>query len=410
MDRPDWHRRLNYLGSAVGGARHLVSLDPEEMLANAQATAGLSDFGDDDWREAYDQLVASIAKDVDLTTLGRLMSRADILRSLRNRLFVVDALKRTPAILEEQVVGPLLIAGQGRSGTTILFELLAQDPNNRAPLGWEAASPVAPPDPTLADGISRAEIGECDNELWDDVAPEMLAAHEHRWNLPVECIHFMALEFSSDYWSALYAPSGYLRWRARTGVDSAYQWHKKILQLLQHGGSTPRWLLKSAAHTRNLAVLLQQYPDMRIIQTHRDPLKTIASTVSLTGYLRWCRMNDVDLQLLAKMICLTTRDSLQQVMQERADGVIPAGQIADVHFQDLMADPVATIRDAYQKLGLESTKEYGDKIRAYLVDKPRDKFGKHRYAAEDYGLSDEQIRQDFLFYTDHYSIALEAGG
>ena len=409
MERPDWHRRLNYLGSAVGGAEQLVSLDPEEMLTNAQATSGLSDFGDDDWREAYDQFVGSIVEDLDLTTIGRLMSRADILRALRNRLLVVHELKQTPEILEERVVAPLLIAGQGRSGTTILFELLAQDPHSRAPLGWEAASPVAPPEASLADGITRDEIGEVDNELWDDVSPQMLAAHEHRWDLPVECIHFMALEFSSDYWSALYSPAGYLRWRAGAGSKAAYLWHKKILQLLQHGRPTPRrhWLLKSAAHTHNIEVLLEQYPDMRIIQTHRDPLKTIPSTVSLTGYLRWSRVNDVDLQQLAKMICLSYQSSLQLIMRQRAEGIIPADQIADVHFRDLMTDPVATIRGAYDQLGLEFSDEYGERIRAYLADKPRHKFGKHKYASEDYGLTDEQIRQDFRFYTDHYSIALE---
>ncbi len=94
-------------------------------------------------------------------------------------------------------------------------------------------------------------------------------------------------------------------------------------------------------------------------------------------------------------------------MQERADGIIPADQIADVHFQDLMSDPVAAIRSAYERLGLEFTDEYGDKIRAYLVAKPRDKFGKHKYAAGDYGLTDGQIRRDFRFYTDHFAVALE---
>lgn len=80
----------------------------------------------------------------------------------------------------------------------------------------------------------------------------MLAAHEHRWDLPVECIHFMALEFSSDYWTALYSASGYMQWRARTGSDAAYDWHKTILQILQHASEPRRWLLKSAAHTHNL--------------------------------------------------------------------------------------------------------------------------------------------------------------
>jgi len=128
---------------------------------------------------------------------------------------MVDALKRTPVILDERISSPVLIMGQGRSGTTILFELLNQDPANRAPLGWEVASPVAPPERTLADGITRGEIAQCDNELRDDVQPEMLAAYEHGWDLPVECIHFMAPDFSSDYWTALYTARGYLEWKLR---------------------------------------------------------------------------------------------------------------------------------------------------------------------------------------------------
>lgn len=407
MERQAWLRRLNYLGSAVGGAEELVNLDPEEMLASARATTRLEDFGDDDWREAYDVLTESLASDVSLTTVGRLMTRSDILRALRNRLWVVEALKKEPAILRERIAAPLLVAGQGRSGTTILFELLAQDRNSRAPLGWQAASPVAPPSNTLGDGISRHEIAQCDNELWDDVQPEMLAAHEHRWDLPVECIHFLALDFSSDYWIALYSATQFMKWKFSNNPESAYDWHKKILQLLQFKQQTKRWLLKSAAHTRSLDVLLKVYPDLRIIQTHRDPVKTIPSTIRLTGYLRWVRANDVDLQQLTQVVHFGYQASLEKVMQERVDGVIPAEQIADVHFKDLMTDPVAAIRGAYERLSLEFSSDFEERIRAYLVEKPRHKFGKHEYAAEDYGLSDQQIRDDFRFYTDHFGIALE---
>jgi len=385
----------------------MVSLDPEEMISCARASTGLSDFGDDGWREAYRILVASISGDVALTTIGRLMSRGDILRALRNRLFVIDALKRMPAVRDERIVAPIFIVGQGRSGTTILFELLDQDPGNRAPRGWEAASPVPPPPQTLADGVTREEIGQCDNELWDDVQPEMLAAHQHGWDLPVECIHFMAPDFSSDYWSALYVASGYLGWKFRANPTSAYDWHEKILQLLQYGHDRRRWVLKSAAHTRCLEILLRHYPDARIIQTHRDPVKTIPSTVSITGYLRYSRANDVDLLELGRAISLSYQDMLRKLLQQREDGTIPAGQIADIHFQDLMADPVATIAGAYETLGCEFGDDFAEKIRAYLVAKPRGKFGTHRYAAEDYGLTDQKIREDFRFYTDHFGVALE---
>ncbi len=407
MNRQDWLRRLNYLGSAVGGAAHLVGLDAEEMRACAQASAGLSDYGDDDWHVPYEILVASIGAEVDLTTVGRLMTRADILRALRNRLFVIDALKRVPAIRDERIVAPIFIVGQGRSGTTILFELLDQDPHNRAPRGWEAASPVPPPASTLADGITHSEIGQCDNELWDDVQPEMLAAHEHGWHLPVECIHFMAPDFSSDYWSALYTAAGYLEWKFRTNPTTAYDWHEKILELLQYGYGERRWVLKSAAHTRCLDVLLQRYPDARIILTHRDPVKTIPSTVSITGYLRYSRVNDVDLVGLGRAISGAYQDMLRKLMRQRDEGIIPSGQVADIHFQDLMADPVATIARAYETLGFEFCDDFAENIRTYLLAKPRGKFGTHRYAAEDYGLSDRQIRDEFRFYTDHFGVALE---
>jgi hypothetical protein len=98
---------------------------------------------------------------------------------------------------------------------------------------------------------------------------------------------------------------------------------------------------------------------------------------------------------------------LRKVIEERGGGVIPPGQITDVHFQDLMKDPVGTVERTYDALGLPFTAGFADAIRDYLANKPRDRFGKHRYAAEDYGLSNAGIREAFRFYTDHYGIALE---
>ena len=34
--------------------------------------------------------------------------------------------------------------------------------------------------------------------------------------------------------------------------------------------------------------------------------------------------------------------------------------------------------------------------------------GAHRYSAEQFGLTDEQLRADFTFYTDHFDVELEA--
>jgi hypothetical protein len=273
----------------------------------------------------------------------------------------------------------------------------------------EAASPVEPPSDALADGIKRPEIAQTNNEFWADIQPSIKAAHEHRWDLPVECIRFMDSDFGSDWWTMLYGAWDWLRWRSEHPSDAAYRWHRKILQLLQHGAAPGRrWLLKSPAHLRALDQLLVQYPDLRIIHTHRDPVKSVPSTVSISEILRSSRANSVDVKLLGQLVVNGYSGSLRKVIDERASGAIPAGQIVDVHFQALMADPVETVEGIYAGFGLPFDGGLADAIRDYLRKKPQGHFGTHRYRAEDYGLTDAGIREAFRFYTDHYGIALEA--
>jgi len=406
--QPDWVRRLNYLGAMVGGSRRLLRLSPDELIEAACESTGLADFGEPGWADAFRVLVDSLNAEVDLHTVGRLITHAELLRGLRNRLLVTEAYRAEPAIRHESIVAPLLIAGQGRTGTSILFELLALDANNRAPLAWEAASPVAPSPAMLAEGITREQIAETVNEFFADVQPMIRAAHEHRWDLPVECIRFMDSDFSSDWWAMLYAAWGWLKWRAEHPTDAPYHWHRRILQLLQYGrGDARRWLLKSPAHLGNLDHLLRQYPDIRIIHTHRDPVRSVPSTVSLSTLMRGSRANGVDARLLGQMVVAGYGGMLRKVIEERGSGAIPPGQITDVHFKDLMQDPVGTVERSYDALGLPFTASFAGAIRDYLAHKPRDQFGKHRYAPEDYGLSKQGIREEFRFYTDHYGIVLE---
>jgi hypothetical protein len=124
--------------------------------------------------------------------------------------------------------------------------------------------------------------------------------------------------------------------------------------------------------------------------------------------MRASRANGVDTKVLAQMVCIGYAGSLRKGIDERASGAIPAEQITDVHFQDLMKDPVGTVERMYDRLGLPFDGSFADAIRDYLRAKPRHSFGKHAYCAEDHGLTNAGIRDTFRFYTDHYDIALEA--
>ena len=147
--RPDWVRRVNLMAGSVGGhARDLVPIDAADMLDTAAiALRGLpaGDLGDPRWQERFEALAGAIDGS-GMHVVGRLMTKQELLRSLRTRLLLTAAIDRAPSIRDQPVTAPVIVTGPARSGTTILFELLALDPALRAPTAAEALHPVALPE------------------------------------------------------------------------------------------------------------------------------------------------------------------------------------------------------------------------------------------------------------------------
>ena len=98
------------------------------IVAAAQEGTGLSDFGGTEWREALDVLTESLTVEAALTEFGEVVAQADLVGSLTRRLQIVEHRRTHPELAELPVERPIFIVGQVRTGTTILFELLAQDP------------------------------------------------------------------------------------------------------------------------------------------------------------------------------------------------------------------------------------------------------------------------------------------
>ena len=69
--RPEWLARVNEEGRGMDIAS-VVPLRPRELIETAIANTGLTDFGDDDWREPFEILVESIEKEAELHLFGRL--------------------------------------------------------------------------------------------------------------------------------------------------------------------------------------------------------------------------------------------------------------------------------------------------------------------------------------------------
>ncbi len=404
-ERPAWVRRLNAMGSSVGGAiegaRQLIPIEPGDLLERATRSIGCTpagDFGDPDWQSRFEELARAVDAS-NMHVVGRLLTKQELLRSLRTRLLVNRALVERPAMADERIEAPMIVTGPARSGTSILFELLWLDETLRGPLAWEALHPVPLPESAAED--LRPVASESEQELWADVQPEFAAMHELRSDLPVECVTLTAPSFGGTHWPMVAQLGGLL-----PDMAQMYAYHQRILQLLQHTAEARTWLLKTPGHLMAIDLVFETYPDAWLVQTHRDPARTMPSTVSTTAMIQWLRTDHVDVEALVAGIGAAFSFALNSVAERRAKGDLPE-RFIDVHFQSLIADPVAEIGAVYEQMGRTFTDAHARAIPEYLASKPKGKFGVHRYTPEEWGFSAKGLRENLAPYIGHFGVALE---
>jgi hypothetical protein len=409
-NRSDWARLLAATGEdLLRDTRHLVRLEADELLECAtRASGGLTDFGPDDFREPFAVLLQSLEKDSKLTLIGRTLVRSELLNLLENRLKIADLVKRKPGIRDEKVERPLFIVGLPRSGTTILHELIAQDPELRAPLTWEGRFPCPPSSPETYTSDPRIAAADRIFDLWIQLVPEFQTMTEMGALLPCECIQLTAHSFRSEEFLGRQQTAGYGAWLATADLAPAYAYHRLMLQMFQSGMDTQRWILKAPSHMGAMPALLAEYPDACIVQTHRDPLQSMASTGSLLAAHAWMRASEVDVDLIKLGFAGEGMASrLDQLLDARDRHPNAATQFADVRFADLMKRPIETLRAVYTKFDLEFTTQHEQRIEAYLAAKPRAKHGRHEYRIEELGVDLAEERARFRAYQERFSVPSE---
>ncbi|HLN16807.1 MAG TPA: sulfotransferase [Acidimicrobiales bacterium] len=408
---PELVRRLNLFGDALGDPRSVVGLDADELLAVARATTGLDDLGESawpGWTETYERQLRAIDAESRLHLLGRVLTRSEVLRVLQTWLRLQAAWQGTPQVAAIPVDAPVFIVGPPRTGTTILLELMALDPQLRAPMAYEALYPLA----STGSVERRLALSQSEQELWSDIHPPFQTMHELASDLPCECVHFLMYDFSGPYWPMIYDAPSFTGWQLEhlETLGRVYRLHRRMLQTFEHEAPQAdgvRWLLKSPFHVSTLPALFAEYPDARVVHTHRDPRKFMPSLVSILSALRFIRSDHVDVGELATIMTMTYEMFLDGAIAARADGSVPADRIVDSHFTDLMGDPVGSLRALYERLDLAWPEGHDKVVLDYLVAKPKDKHGAHAYSLADVGLDESSVREHFRHYVDHYGVVEE---
>jgi len=406
--REPWVAHLNALGRNLGDdGRSLVPLDEAAVLAAATAATSLDDFGDGWFRPALAKLLGALESEARLTLLGRLFARSEIQRVLQNRLRAEHWIREHPDVLRERIEAPIFVTGLGRSGTTLLHELLMQDPANRVPLLWETFFSVPPPEPASWLSDPRAAAADLEITLMDAAVPAMTGMHENAGDLPTECIFLFAHQLATDMFTGEFAIPSYTLWLHTQDPAPLYAYHRRLLQLLQSRHRGERWVLKAPSHLGMLPALFRAYPDARVVITHRDPLRVIGSLCNLMAALHWMRSDHVDYDAIVRAMSFGFPFLCERVMKQREAGELPADRITDVLYRDLVREPIATVASLYRGWGRTLSAEAEARMRAFLDHRRHAKRGAHEYAFETTGLDRDAERKKYAAYLERYGVPLE---
>ncbi|MEM8608635.1 MAG: sulfotransferase [Myxococcota bacterium] len=411
LDRPYRPRAIaaiNRVGrtlARVGIGGSAITVDG--VLAAAREKTGLDDFGDLGFMEPLEVLVDSVNREAILHPLGHIIIRGRIVGVLVDKLVAESTIKQHPEILEIPVPRPIIIAGLARTGTTMLHRLIAQDPGVRSLASWEAISP-APPKKKRGKDPRHAQAAFAAKGL-KYMSPGFFAIHPAEPDAPEEEVILLEQSFMTTTPEAMMHVPTYSKWLETQNHVPAYRALKRMMQYLHWQrpgfGKPIRWVLKTPHHQEYFDPLLEVFPDATIVHTHRDPLKTSPSLFSMLTHLQGIFSDQVDPHRVASH-WLHKIDLMATRAMATRDRVQDRGFI-DVSYYDLIKDPIAEVERVYEAADFPFSAQAHTAMEASRKANKQHKYGRHKYAIEDFGMTADDIEQRIVRYRERFQVPYE---
>jgi hypothetical protein len=294
---------------------------------------------------------------------------------------------------------PLFLLGHWRSGTTHLHNLFGRAPGNTYPTVYQAVFPTTfLSTESFVPKIAGNLLGETrtyDNvkQGWGEAAEDEIALAKMTGMSPY--IAFMFPENAPQY-------EKYVDFLTATTAEKetwkdAFQYLiKKIM--LQTGGK--RVVVKSCTHTARIRLLLEMFPNAKFVHIHRHPYRVFASTLHMRSHTDWENFFQVpeegwDDERVRQTLMLGKR-IFDRVTEDRH--LIPAGNLVEIAYDDLVKDELGTMRMLYERLGLPGWTEAEKAISAYVRGIGDYQVNKLKLTPKNKNLVWEQWRSSFDAY------------
>lgn len=276
---------------------------------------------------------------------------------------------------------PIFIVGHWRTGSTYLHQLMALDEHLSAPTLYQTALPesfitarpyYAPimkrfigknrPFDNIKAGIDEPQ--ECEFALFRMTGDSPMK----RLLFPINGKYFLLQD------DVQFNPAGErgLRWEAAmTGYYQKLAWF-----------SGKQLLLKNPFHSMRIDLLKRRFPKARFIHIYRNPMEVVPSTIRMWTVVnsqnamnrRWNALNVEEVTTFYKIMLQEL-----QIQQTRT----PDSQWVNIKYEELVADPITTLRNAYQQLNLEFNVTFEHQLTQYIECNRDYKKNRHNMSDQD---------------------------
>ena len=376
-------------------------LDAKQLLGEAKKITGLNFLGNPLFEEGFNKLVDSINNEADLNEIGIQAQHHRLIGVLSNMLRIEDAVINHPEILNEQIVGPIVIVGLPRTGSTMTHRLLAADPRHTAMLWWEGRYPAMLPNEERGKPSERMALGKAEVDAVVAASPEALTIHPWDYKGADEEILLLEHTFFSTVPESFMRLPSYSSWVEAQDHIHAYNQLKIMLQYLQWqnpGREKKRWVLKSPHHLGFIDKLLMVFPDSKVIQTHRDPQKTVPSFCSMCANLFEPLTNSYDKNNIGSHWA----NKLSKVLNHCMDvSNASPDNFLNLDFLRMIEDPIAEMSIVYKFIDQDFTDQAENAMTAWKEENQHE-MGSHQYSLEEFGLAPTFIETNFNEYINQY--------
>ncbi|WP_449469713.1 sulfotransferase family protein [Sphingobium chungangianum] len=377
-------------------------LEREALLQQARERAGLADFGDEWFFEPMDHFIEASNREGRLTPAGRASTTEVIVKGLVSRLRMVEDIKRHPEILDEQVDVAGIILGLPRTGSTIFQRLLASAPGMTG-LRWYEAQNFAPfPGEERGNPVDRRAYAQAMIDGWLQLSPELASIHPLEPDAPDEEILVLGQMFVSTMIEGMnYVPS-FTRWLNTYDQSKGHEDLKTVLKYLQWQDPSRKgrkWILKSPSNLPYAEVAAKAFPDALLIMTHRDPLQTVPSYVSMQAALYKLSATLTDAEVGAFWF---PRLVEWMRMFETARERIGEDRFIDIDYREVGKEPMAQAERVLSRMGIPVDAQLEEVLAEFLAGNKREQRPMHDYSLERFGLDEEAIKREFATYRERY--------